>query len=451
LASPVVDTAFIDAAYSEFLASASAFEKNAASFAGLRAMREKTASVWRSRGLPTRKEERWKYTDLSTLKSSSWSAVEPLGIDELPLRTAFPEYTGEKSLELTILNGRLVSSWGSALPNGVQVKSAADIASRGAKDASFMATLEKMFSAEGGLKSEVFGALNASFLNDIVVVEVAPGTVLKLPIIINTFSLTTDSLTDMAIVSPRLLLKIGARAEVAVIENGFGDGRYLTTCTTNIDLAAGARLTHVRVNRESSTAVRVGSVTIDQARDSFCETFQFTLGAKLVREDLLIRLNEEGASVALDGLYFAKGKNHVDHSTSVEHVAPHTTSSQLYKGILNDEGRAVFNGRVHIHRDAQKSNASQLNKNLLLSSKAEIDTKPELEIDADDVKAAHGATIGQIDPEHVFYLQARAIPREQAIEMLSRGFAADIAFRMTNKSVRDAISRIVDDYLASAR
>jgi Fe-S cluster assembly protein SufD len=165
------------------------------------------------------------------------------------------------------------------------------------------------------------------------------------------------------------------------------------------------------------------------------------------REDLDILLTEPGAEALLDGLYLADGKRHVDHSTNVEHIAPHTTSSQLYKGILNDESRAVFNGRVHIHRDAQKSMAAQLNNNLILSKRAEIDTKPELAIDADDVKASHGATIGQIDPEHVFYLLARAILEDDAIKMLAKGFAQDVAFRIQNDVIRPVIEKVVEKRL----
>jgi Fe-S cluster assembly protein SufD len=446
LASAVIDTSMIDGAYREFLASDSAFENGSKALFPLRAAREKAASVWRSQGLPSRREERWKYTDVSGLGKVSWTAAEPSDATSLPLRTAFPNYDGEKCVEVTLLNGRLVPSWSSLQCDGVSVKSAAALATENSTDLpKYSKLIEKSFANSSG---EVFRALNSSFSNDVVIIEVEAGAILKFPIVVNSFALTTDSLSEIAVVSPRIFIRLGAGAQAGVVENSFGDGRYLTTTTTEIDLARGARLTHARINRESSESTRIGSVSIDQARDSFCETFQFTLGGRLVRENLAIRLNEPGAEAVLDGLYLASGKNHVDHFTSVEHVAAHTTSAQTYKGILNDESRAVFNGRVHIHRDAQKSNASQMNNNLLLSSKAEIDTKPELEIDADDVKAAHGATIGQIDPEHVFYLQARAIPREQATAMLSRGFAADIAFRISNASIRKSVGVIVDAHLS---
>ncbi len=445
----MIELPMIENAYRDFLSSGVAFEDQNSAFSRLRQNRDLAAAVWRGRGLPTRREERWKYTDLSLLKSSNWSAAEPFDVTTLPLRSAFPVIDGEKCVDIVMLNGRVVPSWSSMKCSGVKVTSAAEqAADEKAKDLPQLAqTLEKVFAKSSENSAEVFDAVNLSFLNDIVIIEVEAGAILKFPIVLNSFALTGDSLSDLPVVMPRILIKLGARAQASVIENSFGDGRYLNVCMTDIELSQGARLTHARVNRESAVATRIGQVRIEQARDSFCETFQFTLGGKLVRENLTIRLNESGAEAVLDGLYLASKKNHVDHFTTVDHIAPHTTSAQLYKGILSDEGRAVFNGRVRIHPDAQKSNASQLNNNLLLSSKAEIDTKPELEIDADDVKAAHGATIGQIDPEHVFYLQARAIPREQAIAMLSRGFAADVAFRITDTVVRKIVSGIVDSHL----
>ena len=208
-----------------------------------------------------------------------------------------------------------------------------------------------------------------------------------------------------------------------------------------MNIAKGSRVSHARFNLTQASGVQLGYTQIAQARDSFCETYQFSLSGRISREDLEIRLNESGAEVVLDGLYMTDGVRHVDHSTSVEHAAPHTTSSQLYKGILNDESRAVFNGRVRIHRDAQQVNASQLNNNLLLNKRAEVDTKPELEIDADDVKASHGATIGQIDPEHVFYLRARAIPEKEALQMIANGFAQDVAFRIRNTEIRKGLPK----------
>ncbi|HVK62647.1 MAG TPA: Fe-S cluster assembly protein SufD, partial [Bdellovibrionales bacterium] len=441
MASPVIDTSVINDAYSEFLASGAAFEEKAAGIARLREYRDLAAGVWRARGIPTRRDERWKYTDLSTLRQSIWAAADPLDAESLPSKSDFKWYSGEKSAEITLVNGRFVPSWSNTEVSGVRVMSAADLASNNAKDLPQLSqVLEKVIDTSS---DDVFEALNTSFMNDVVIIEVAAGTVLKSPIIINTFAKTTDSLSEIAVVSPRIVLRIGTRAEASVVENASGNGRYFSMGMTDILVSASARLTHVRLNRENENSIHIGSTQISQLRDSRCETFQFTLGGALSRENLAIRLSETGAEAVLDGLYLADGKHHVDHFTSVDHIAPHTTSAQLYKGILNGEARAVFNGRVHIHRDAQKSNAAQMNNNLLLSSKAEVDTKPELEIDADDVKASHGATIGQIDPEHVFYLRARAVPKEQAVRMLSHGFAADVAFRIGNESVRKTVGEIV--------
>lgn len=445
--------AAIEAAYLESLKT-SALD-SAAAPAWLREKRRAAAAVWLERGLPTRKDERWKYTNLSLLAEGQWQLAETLSAGELPLRSSFPAYPGESSVDIALLNGRMVSAWSRVeRSSGVRVSSlfesmapaapslsrATDAAASTRRELSEWQTLFAKFEDQNEF---AFESLNTSLASDVIWIDVAPNTVLEKPIVISEFALATESLNEWSAEATRVLVTVGRGAQVSIAEFSAGEGRAVSIPMFEAKIEQAGRLSHARFNLMSDSSARFGIVRVDQARDSFYENYQFALGSRLTREDLVIRLNEPGAEAVLDGLSLCKGRRHVDHSTAVEHVAPNTASAQLYKAVLDDETKAVFNGRVHIHRDAQQSNAAQLNNNLLLSSKAEADTKPELEIDADDVKASHGATIGQIDPEHVFYLQARSIPKATAISMLSRGFAMDVVFRLQSVLLRHAAETIV--------
>lgn len=380
----------------------------------------------------TRGTEAWKYTNLAPLTEGSWEAAEAFGPDELPARSVFPSYDGEKSGEIVLLNGRLVSEWSTLQIPGLKVRLSNEA--------------HALDVSNGALPTQA--ALNGALIGDVLLIEFAAGTSLKKPLVISNFSFGTESLSKWSVAAPRVAVTVGAGCDVALVEMSGGEGRTIGLPVTSISVAKGARLSHARFNLSQEAGAQLGYTQISLGRDAFTETFQFTLSGRLNRENLLVRLTEPGAEAMLDALYLADGKRHVDHATAVEHLAPQTTSSQLYKGVLNDEARAVFNGRVHIHQIAQQSNAAQLNNNLILSKRAEIDTKPELEIDADDVKASHGATIGQLDPEHIFYLRARAITESDAIKILSKGFAQDVAFRIKNEFIRVAAESIVARVLA---
>ncbi len=382
----------------------------------------------------TRGTERWKYTNLKSFLEGSWELAESLEAEDLPSRTRFSQYEGEKAGEIVLLNGRFIPGWSQTSIDGVTIRQKPLTKPQASQAANTLAAQDKIAS---------------TFVSEILEVEIAAKTVLKKPIVITNYVIGGESLSVLTVASTQIEIKVEKLAEVAFVEYFNGEGRTLTVPVTSMQVAPGARVSHLRVNATRSEAAQLGMTRITQARDSFMETYQLSLSGRLTREDLEIRLMEPGAEALLDGLYIVDGKRHSDHATTVEHIAPQTLSSQLYKGILADDSRAVFNGRVRIHRDAQQSNAAQLNNNLLLSKRAEADAKPELEIDADDVKASHGATIGQLDPEHIFYLRARAIPEAQAKAMLARGFAQDVAFRIRNEFLREGAIRAVDKALQS--
>jgi Fe-S cluster assembly protein SufD len=247
----------------------------------------------------------------------------------------------------------------------------------------------------------------------------------------------------------RVLARFGALSEGAILERHvtLGGGECLTVPAVDVRVEAGARVCYSRVQTESEVSSHFSSLSATVARDGVFSSFDASLGGRLSRHELSVRLTGEGAEAAVNGLYLTGGSQHHDHRTSIEHVVGHTTSSQLYKGILAGEARAVFNGRIHITRRAQKSSAAQLCQTLSLSKKAEIDAKPELVIEADDVKASHGATVGQLDPEQLFYFQTRAIGAAAAARALARGFAQDVAFRVPDVPSQDLVARDLDDKL----
>ncbi len=415
----------------------------------LRKARERDANRWQAEGLPTRQSERWKYTSLQAIETAHWVTPAHDG-----LQTAAADLKGSFSGEIVIFNGRLVPQM-SRLPkiDGLRVTDLSQILQECIEKGwtperreRFAAFREHIETSDAD-RETVFAAMNTSFMQDAVLIHADRDVVLKEPLLIRHLS-ASGSLTGgaKAFICPRVFIHVASGAELAVIEyfTGAKDGGYLVNTVSDLRVEEGARLSHCRIQSDTAEGLHFGATRLHQMRGSFTESFQFSFGAALARQDLHVSLEGEGAEAHFDGLYLASGKQHVDNYTLVEHLVPNTVSDQMYKGILDGEARAVFNGHVRIHRDAQKSNAAQVNRNLVLSRKAEVDTRPELEIEADDVKASHGATIGQIDPEHVLYLQTRAIPKVRAIQMLSRGFAQEVVFRIKNEQMRKTMYGMVD-------
>jgi FeS assembly protein SufD len=242
------------------------------------------------------------------------------------------------------------------------------------------------------------------------------------------------------------LIVAGEKSEVAVVET-YGAAVDAQTVATFVDVRAGAVVQHLRVqagDNKTDAGFVLASTRVFVEKSARYETSQISFGSKLSREDLTVDLRDKDADVITDGVFIGRSNQVLDHHTNLVHRIGSTTSRQVYKGILADEARGVFNGRIAIEKNASGSNSSQMNKNLLLSKRVELDTKPQLEIDNDDVKAAHGAAIGRLDVEHVFYLRSRGISMGQAVEMLARGFAYDAVQRLSSESLRDFGAREID-------
>jgi Fe-S cluster assembly protein SufD len=287
----------------------------------------------------------------------------------------------------------------------------------------------------------VFSDLNRAFLADGAFVLVPEGLVLKRPIHIVHLSFAERP----AVSHPHHIVLVERGAEAVVVESYLGaDGpSCFTNAAAEVIAAGGASVDHYRIQREGESTFHIGSQRLLQAAGAALQNHSLSLGARLSRIDIASLLDGEGADLTLNGLYVVKGTQHVDHHTVIDHKKPQGTSRELYKGVLSDCSSGVFNGRIIVRPGAQKTNAQQTNKNLLLSEEALVNTNPQLEIEADDVKCAHGATIGQLDKDALFYLRSRGIGREEATSILTRGFIADLSERIRIAAVRDAVRRYV--------
>ncbi|MGO9256002.1 MAG: Fe-S cluster assembly protein SufD [Bryobacteraceae bacterium] len=287
-----------------------------------------------------------------------------------------------------------------------------------------------------------FVALNTAFVNSqvpVTVLRVPSGAVVAKPIEI-TYEVAEQA--DPVAVHPRTLILVGANAQCSIIETYKGEGFYFTNAVTEISVGAGSVVDHYKVQLEDARAYHVASMQAALGRSANFSSLSISLGGALVRNDVGVVLSE-GTEAALNGLYIANGTQHVDNHTVIDHAKPHGTSHELYKGILDGRAGAVFNGRIIVRKDAQKTDSKQTNKNLVLSDEAVIDTKPELQILADDVRCTHGATIGQLDAESMFYLQSRGIGREDARNLLIYAFAQDIADRIKVEALHNSLERIL--------
>jgi Fe-S cluster assembly protein SufD len=390
-------------------------------------------------GFPTRREEEWKYTDVASIGKRETLAPDYIPPDP-PSEAALLAWTlsQEKIHLMVFVNGHYsdeLSNIGE-LPTGVRLESLADLLDM-SPDLS-----ETFFDRQH--EHTIFAALNNAFATDGAVLKLAPGTELAKPL----YLLFVASGHGAAIY-PRNIIIAAEGARATVIEQYFGmqDSHNFTNAVTQINLGARAELQHCKLVQEGKDAFHVAGTHVNQATSSRFVSNSFVLGGRLVRNDTTSDLNEPECQCALNGLYMLEGKQHVDHHTRIDHFAPSGISREYYRGILDGESHGVFNGKVVVHPNAVKTDAHQSNHNLLLSRQAEVDTKPQLEIFADDVKCTHGATVGQLDDDSLFYLRSRGIDAESARSLLIYGFANDIIGRVEMTDMRARIEHLVLDRL----
>lgn len=283
-----------------------------------------------------------------------------------------------------------------------------------------------------------FTALNTAFLAGLNYHEIPAGKVETTPIEI----VYDAGNTEGEAFHPRALIVVGANAHCTIVETYRGAGKYFTNAVTEIVAGDGAVVDHYKIQQESPDAFHIATLQATLGRSTNFSSHSISIGGALTRNDAGATL-DEGTEATLNGLYIVNASQHVDNHTILDHAKPHGTSHEIYKGILDDSASAVFNGRIIVRRDAQKTDSKQTNKNLVLSDDAVIDTKPELQIHADDVRCTHGATIGQLDAESLFYLRSRGIGKREARSLLIYAFAQDIVDRIKIPSLRESLERIL--------
>ena len=389
-------------------------------------------------GFPTTRDEEWRFTDVSPLVDVSFEPARPPS--ELPSPEQLEEAASlpKASRRIVFVNGhyqRDLSS-GRAAAKGVLVGRLAE-AIRTRRD-----LVEPHLGRHAGYQDQPFVALNTAFLDDGALVYLAPGTVVEEPIHV----LYVWTATDRASVAhPRNLIVAESHAEAQIVETylGLGEDVSFTNVVTEIVLAPGAIVDHYKLQREGREAFHMGTVQVQQQRESTFSSHLISLGGSLVRNETNTRLAGEGCRSTLNGLYMAAGRQHMDSRTRIDHEKPHCQSRELYKGILDDRAKGVFNGKIFVHQDAQKTDAKQTNQTLLLSDRAQINTKPQLEIFADDVKCTHGATVGQLDEEALFYLRSRGIAHERARNLLVYAFTNEVVRSIRLEPIRAQLGQIL--------
>jgi Fe-S cluster assembly protein SufD len=407
--------------------------------AGLVARRREAFERFAKAGFPTAKDEEWRFTPVAPIARSPWrlegraSAPQVQRQDLAPYRFGAAEWC-----TLVFVDGQFdpALSHRPALPAGVIVEPFAE-ALEGSP-----ALIERAFARPARPDSTPFAALNAAFARDGAIVLVPAGVALTEPI--HLLHVTTDAASGTAVqLRTVLLIERGAHAQFVESYAGLGPAVSFHNVVTEVVVGEGAWVEHIRIQREHEAAYHIGLTEVEQARDSHYRSFTLAAGGAIARHDLRARLSGENVETLLYGLYLGRGDQLVDNHTTIFHDQPNCRSWEVYKGILEGSSHAVFNGKVFVKPEAQKTDAKQTNRNLLLSEGARVDTKPQLEIFADDVKCTHGATVGRIDESAFFYLQSRGIPRAQAQRVLTYAFAAEVVNEVASAPVRNALDRLI--------
>jgi Fe-S cluster assembly protein SufD len=408
-------------------------------------LRKTAMGHFREHGFPTMKDEEWRFTHLGPLlalplqpvygSTEDWASRDlyPFALDEL------------EAHQLVFLNGAIAPNL-SRMPgrgNGVDLSSLAEAM------LAWPHEIEKHLGSYLRSDLHAFAALNMAFFRDGAFLQIRRREHLLQPIHL---IYAADSEVAGASICVRNLILAGAKSKAVVIEHYVSRGATsaLTLPVTEILLEPGAEVEHIKIDHQSPASFHVSMIHAHQLDHSRFVSHSIATGSRLSRTEVTSVLDGSGSDCLFNGLYLGKGAQLIDHHTRVDHAKAHCTSHEFYHGVLNDRSHGVFNGKIYVHRDAQKTDAKQTNRNLLLSDDAVIDTKPQLEIYADDVKCTHGATVGALDDDALFYLRSRGIGLEDARRMLIRGFAGEIIDRISVPAVRDRLEELVTEYLAES-
>ena len=410
---------------------------------GWEKLRQTALARFLETGFPTTRDEDWRFTNVSALARTPFRRVgnRPSGLSPADL-AAWKIPTS--AAQLVFVDGRLAPERSAldGLPHGVTLS--------GLKDQMRLhpEAVETHLGRYVDIHRDPFPALNTAFAEDGAYVHVARGTAVAAPVHLLFVSTTRDT-PEMT--HPRNLVVVEDEAEATVIEEyiSLGSGAVLSNGVTELVAGESSNVGHHMIVREQPESFHISTLRIEQARSATVQSHSLLLGGGLVRNNVHPVLRGEGGECLINGLFVGKGHQHLDNYMLVEHASPHSSSRQFYNGILDEHAHGVFHGRIVVHKNAQKTDAKQTNRNLLLSDDAQVDTKPQLEIYADDVKCTHGATIGQIDENALFYLESRGIDRVAARRLLLSAFASECLARMKADAARDHAEQLIHSYLSS--
>ena len=407
----------------------------------LQTLRQGGFDCFRATGFPTTRHEDWRFTNISAIVQTNFQLNR--NGHRLPTKHQVESYRISGAVcQLTFVDGRFLPQLSSpaALPKGVTVAGlAAQLASKPQQ-------VEPHLGRYLNTQRDAFAALNTAFLEDGGFVHMAKNTVLEEPIHL-LFVSTAHEAPTMS--HPRNLIVVEEGSQATIIEEYVSLGGAPALCNTATELIAGdnAVVSHYMIEREDVEAFNVSTLRMEQGRSSSIASHSVLIGGALVRNNVHPVLAGEGGECLINGLFIGNGSQHLDNYMLVEHAQPHCGSRQFYNGILDGSAHGVFHGRIVVHKDAQKTDAKQTNRNLLLSAQAQIDTKPQLEIYADDVKCTHGATIGQIEENPLFYLRSRGIDEASARRLLLLAFASECLDRMKEGPARNHVETLIHAHL----
>ncbi|GAB3314235.1 Fe-S cluster assembly protein SufD [Larkinella ripae] len=414
---------------------------NGASKSALHQVRREALNQFDRLGFPTVKHEEWKYTNVNSLIKEvfEFNAASQITADDL----AQLEASRLEGNVLYFVNGRYQPELSKIVSPAEQLS----ITPLTEAMKTMPDVLGQYFAKYADYQDNAFTALNTAFADEGVVIQVPANTTVEAPTILRFIS---DARQMNVASQPRNLFIVNSNAEVKVAESfrTLGDQASFTNVVTEIVLAEEARMEYYKIQNESDMAYHIGTTQVDQKDNSHFYSATVTLDGGFIRNNLNITLDGSNCEAHMYGLYFPNGRQHIDNHTLVDHQKPNSHSNELYKGILEDRSTGVFNGKIFVRQDAQKTNAYQSCKNVVLSNEATMNTKPQLEIFADDVKCSHGTTTGKLNEEALFYMRSRGIPKEEAQSLLMYAFAEDVIQKIKINALREQIERRIQAKLA---
>lgn len=396
-------------------------------------------AAFEKNGFPTTNDEEWRFTSLKPLTERAFNIANADILKKITKQDIstflFADWAG---VQLVFIDGHFCTEFSAAPDKHSKII----FRSLNSTSGNMPAPVLERLSPKKIVDENAFIALNISFLQDGAQLHISDDSTATEPIHVLFISTTSG---DAQMTHPRLLISVGKNAQSMMIESyvSLADFSCFTNAVTDIEIGENAELTHYRLQNESLKAIHIGNVYVKQESNSRYFSNSITFGGSLTRNNLNVRLQGPGTSATLNGLYLAHGTQHIDNHTFIDHAQPHCESHELYQGVLSDEAHGVFSGKILVRPDAQKTDAKQSNNCLLLSDTARINSKPQLEIYADDVKCTHGATVGHLDQDSIFYLRSRGIPEAKAKNILTYAFAERVIEDIKIPQVREYVDRIL--------